>query len=541
LILPFLLAALAFVTLLAILAPLLRGSRPGLDRASYDQAVYRDQLRELDRDVARGLLTLAEASSAGLEIQRRILATDRLAAGPLPDNHAAADARTAHSSASDASAVTDPVAIHSPASVTRRSAALTTAAFAAPPARLTRSPMLAGVLFVAIAVGSVGVYLRLGAPEVPDEPFTARQAEAAAVGKDRLTMEQATFQLAAKLQANPSDPQGWLLYGRSLAMLNRWAAAEDAYRHAMALGENSLEVTADHAEMLVLAAGGTVTPAAEAAFRQILANDPSSGVARYYLAIAASQAGEPRRAIDLLQALLADMPADSPLRGQIGQRIAEAAQAARIPAPELAKGAAPASGPDADAVASAAGMSDEQRQAMIQGMVSHLAAQQQADPGNLDGWLRLARAYTVLREPDKAADAFEKAASLKPDDGAIPLQELRALLADHKPTDRLPPRVVGLLKRIAATDPREPVVLWFLGVAATQDRHPDEARRYWGVLLAKLPPTSDDARMIQAALNTLPASEPASGSASGRPADPSIDLPAGASSRTPAATSGSGE
>ncbi len=137
--------------------------------------------------------------------------------------------------------------------------------------------------------------------------------------------------------------KAWLLYGRSLAMLSRWAAAEDAYRHAMALGENSPEVIADHAEMLVLAAGGTVTPAAEAAFRQILANDPSSGIARYYLAIAASQAGEPRRAIDLLQALLADMPADSPLRGQIGQRIAEAAQAAHIPVPELAKGVAPAS------------------------------------------------------------------------------------------------------------------------------------------------------------------------------------------------------
>ncbi len=177
---------------------------------------------------------------------------------------------------------------------------------------------------------------------------------------------------------------------------------------------------------------------------------------------------------------------------------------------------------------------------MIQGMVARLAAKQQADPGNLDGWLRLGRAYAVLREPDKAADAFEKAASLKPDDAAIPLQELRALLADHKPTDRLPPRVVGLLKRIEAIDPQEPVVLWFLGVAAAQDRHPDDARRYWDALLAKLPPASDDARMIQAALNTLPPRAPASGSASERTVDPPVDVPAGASGRPPAAMSGSG-
>ena len=80
-ILPFLLALLAFVALLPILAPLLRGSRPAPARASFDQAVYRDQLHELDRDIARGLITQTEADAARLEIQRRLLAS-RQAAGP---------------------------------------------------------------------------------------------------------------------------------------------------------------------------------------------------------------------------------------------------------------------------------------------------------------------------------------------------------------------------------------------------------------------------------------------------------------------------
>ncbi|MGD0107185.1 MAG: tetratricopeptide repeat protein, partial [Rhodopila sp.] len=168
-------------------------------------------------------------------------------------------------------------------------------------------------------------------------------------------------------------------------------------------------------------------------------------------------------------------------------------------------------GPDQKAVADAANMTDEQRQAMIRGMVASLAAKQEADPTNLDGWLRLGRAYTVLHEPDKAAEAFDKAATLKPDDVSIPLQEVRALLSDHAPTDTLPPRVIGLLKHVEATDPEQPLVLWYLGMAAAQDARLDEARRYWGMLLTKVPPGSEDAQMVQSALDTLSREKPASG------------------------------
>ena len=466
-ILPLLLALLAFGALLPIVAPLLRGNRPAPSRASFDQAVYRDQLHELERDIARGLITPAEADSARLEVQRRLLAADRVPAAA---------------------------------------------------ARLSRSPVLAAMVFLVIAAGSVSSYLWLGAPGLPDEPYAARRDELAA-NNSQASLQQATAALAAKLKQDPSNAQGWLLYGRSLAMLSDWDKAEDAFRHAIELGQTSPAVLGDHAEIMVMQAGGTVTPAAEAALRQVLKADPSSGIAQYYLAIAAMQAGEPRRAIDGLQALLAQLPADSPARQQLGQKVAEAAQAAGIAVPALAQGtpsaagprgaaaAAPgtgsATGPDAKAVADAANMSDGQRQAMIRGMVAQLAAKQQADPANLDGWLRLGRAYAVLHDPDKAADAFDKAAGLKPDDVSIPLQEVRALLNDHAPTDKLTPRVIDLLKRVETADPEQPLALWYLGMAAAQDARPDDARRYWSTLLTKVPPGSDDARVIQSALDTL--------------------------------------
>ena len=451
-ILPFLLALIAFAALLPIVVPLLRGSRPVASRGSFDQAVYRDQLRELDRDISRGLITAAEADAARLEIQRRLLAADRLPAAP---------------------------------------------------SRLSRSPVLAAFVFAGVAAGSVSCYLWFGSPGLPDEPFSARNAEVARDG-GQSALQQATDTLAAKLKQNPSDASGWLLYGRSLAMLNQWDQAEDAYRHAIDLGQTGSDVAADHAEIMVMQAGGTVTPAAEAAFRQVLTANPNSGLARYYVALAAMQAGEPRKAIDGFQALLAELPADSPLRSQLARKVAEAAQAAGIPVPELAKGAqAAVPGPDANAVADAATMTDDQRQAMVRGMVANLAARQEADPANLDGWLRLARAYVVLHEPEKAAAAYDKAAHLRPDDVSIPLQEVRALLSDRPPTEKLPPRVIDLLKQVEATDADQPLVLWYLGMAAAQDAHADEARRYWTRLLTKVPEGGDDAKMIHSAIDAI--------------------------------------
>jgi cytochrome c-type biogenesis protein CcmH len=449
LILPFLLALMAFCALLPILAPLLRGGRPVATRGSFDQVVYRDQLQELDRDIARGLITQADGDAAKLEIQRRLLATDGLPAAPP---------------------------------------------------RLSRSPGLALIVFLVIAAGSIGSYLWLGAPGLPDEPFSARKPETAH-SDSPTALRQATAALEARLKQDPSDAAGWLLYARSLSQLSEWDRAEDAYRHAIDLGQTGPAITAGHAEVLVLQAAGTVTPAAEAEFQKVLKADPGSGIARYYLAVAAMQAGEPRRAIDGFQALLAEMPADSPLRAQVGMRIADAARTAGIPVPELAKGTT--AEPTPDAAANPANMSDEQRQAMISGMVASLAAKQEADPGNVDGWLRLGQAYAVLRQPEKAADAFDRAAKLRPDDVSIPLQELRALLSDQGPTDKLPPRVIALLKHVAQTDPDEPLVLWYLGLVAVQESRLDEARADWGRLLEKLPPGGEDAKMVQAAVASL--------------------------------------
>ncbi len=152
---------------------------------------------------------------------------------------------------------------------------------------------------------------------------------------------------------------------------------------------------------------------------------------------------------------------------------------------------------------------------MIRGMVANLAAKQEADPGNFDGWMRLGRAYGVLKETDKAMAAYARARALRPDDLGVPEAEVQALMADYKPGEALPDRVIQLLHQIEAKDPTQATAQWYLGLAAAQSGQAIEARRHWQALVERLPVGSDDRRMVEAALATLPGSGSADGARAG--------------------------
>jgi cytochrome c-type biogenesis protein CcmH len=253
--------------------------------------------------------------------------------------------------------------------------------------------------------------------------------------------------------------------------------------------------------MLVFAADGIVTPRAQEAFTAALARAPKDMAARYYLALAAAQAGNAQAAIDAWQKLAADI-ADPELRDRLRARITETADGAGITPPKLAAAATPA-GPSAEDEARAAQMTPEQRQQMIRGMVDGLAAKLKANPEDLDGWMRLARAYTVLGERGKAADAYEQAARLKPEDMGIPLAEADTLITDHSPQVPLPERAVALWQRVDAQDPKQPQALWYLGLAAAQQRRLPAANGYRERMLPLLPEGSDQHKMVAAAIAAL--------------------------------------
>jgi cytochrome c-type biogenesis protein CcmH len=456
-----LLALIVFAILVLILLPMLRGGAMPPETNRFDQAVYRDQLRELERDIARGMVNESEAAGARLEIQRRLLAAAGRPDSGLP--------------------------------------------------RRGRSPVMAGVVALVISGGSIGLYLLLGAPTVPDMPIASRKIDipAAGAGAEQSALLTALTRLRERLAAEPSNGELWLLYARTTASLDQWENAADGYRRAIDLGQKGPEVLSAYGEMLVLQARGVVTPAARAALIAAQNADPKSDVARYYLALAAGQAGETGKAINMLQGLVADMPEDSPMRGEVGKRIAETAKAAGMPVPALAQGRPPAGpgpneiGPDAAMQDAAAKMPENERKDMIRAMVARLAARMETSPNDLDGWLRLARAYSVLGEANNAADAYDHAAALQPGEIGIVMQGAQALLAGLKPTDPIPARAVALLRQVEIIAPDQPEVLWYLGLAAARDAKPDVARGYWTRLRNKLPPNGEDAKTINAAIDAL--------------------------------------
>jgi cytochrome c-type biogenesis protein CcmH len=484
------------VVVLVLLLPLLHAWRAPAERRQYDRAVYRAQLDELARDVARGVIGGAEAQAARVEIERRLLA-----AGSAPGS-------ALGSTPGSAPGAAPPDAV--PQGV----------APGAPAPRLGSNRALALAAALIIAGGAGLVYLRLGAPGVPDVPFAERQ-EAAPAGQGphagqppHIDMADAAKTLAAKLKTDPNNAQGWLMYARTEAMLGNWQTSADAYSHAIAQGQTDADVFAGYGEMLVLGTDGIVGPPARAAFTSALQRDGKNDVARYYTALADAQAGESRRAIAGWQALAADIPDDSPMREAIGRQVADAASTAGIAAPPLPKGqpatasttgepTAGEQGPGQDQMAAAENMPPAERDKMVRGMVEKLATELASAPDNLAGWLQLGRAYTVLGYADKAADAFDHAAALKPGDVEISMQEVEAILTNRKPDDAIPARAVTLLKQIEAVSPDRPEVLWYLGVVAARAGQRDEAKRDWQRLLPLLPADSEDRKTVVEALQTL--------------------------------------
>ena len=350
-----------------------------------DVALYRDQLDEVARDEARGTLTAAEAERVRVEVSRRLLDADRkTAAGRVGERGPVAPA------------------------------------------------IVVGVLVVAAALLT---YDRLGAPGYPDWPLQTRLAEArsalasrphqadaekrfgtpwkAPAGADPGYL-QLVDKLRAAVKARPDELKGWQLLTRNEANLGNYAAAWPAQAHVIKLEgkDASADDYANQASLMVMAAGGFVSPEAEDVAKQALRLDRNNGTALYYLGLMYAQTGRPDVAFRIWRSLLEKGPADAPWIGPIRAQIMTAAQEAGIrydlpPAAPAAGGDTP--GPTAGDVAAAAKMSAADRQAMIRGMVDKLAQRLNSEGGPASDWARLISALGVLGETDRARAIYTEA------------------------------------------------------------------------------------------------------------------------------------
>lgn len=358
-------------------AVMLRRDQTAVKAAEQDMGIYKDQMAEVDRDLARGVINEEEAKTARTEVARRLLAADK------------------------------------------RAATETSATAASPTANLIG----AGVVGMAL-IGAVWLYTEIGVPGMPDLPLAERLAaekeirdsrpdqQAAEAAAPTLDVEadpdheSLVAQLRDAVANNPEDPTGLRLLVDNEARLGNLIAARTAQEQLMAVLGDSAKPSdyTDTGEIMILAAGGYVSPQAEAALVQALNRDPRDPRARYYSGLALAQTGRPDVAYRMWSALLEEGPEDAPWMPLIQSQIVQVARAAGIP---LTTQTLP--GPTSEDVENANEMSTEDRADMIRGMVAGLSDRLATEGGTPTEWARLIRAYGVLGERGSANAVWQEA------------------------------------------------------------------------------------------------------------------------------------
>ena len=225
--------------------------------------------------------------------------------------------------------------------------------------------------------------------------------------------------LAARLEKEPNDGEGFRMLGWSYVMTGRPDKAIAPYKRAMELLPKQAVVHAGYGEALVGVAGGKVTPEAKASFDTAISLDPSEPRARYFQALWLAQNGQEKKGLDQLVALANSAPADAPWQADVRAKIKEISgklgidvsgqlktvaappAAGSVPIPGTVSGAAPSPN-DAQAAAISA-MPPAQQQASIDGMVEGLAAKLKANPKDAKGWAMLIRSRMVQGQDKLAA------------------------------------------------------------------------------------------------------------------------------------------
>ena len=339
-------AALIAIALLFVLLPLLRQRSNATDISSdrVNINIYRDQLRELDEDLAAGTIDQARHAEARSELERRLLddtADSSVNAAPAP-----------------------------------RSGKLTAAFLAA-----------------TIPLAATGLYLVVGTPDgLKPEQVTG---SGAGHGITPQQVEQMVDKLAARLQASPEDSEGWVMLGRSYAMLDRFSESAAAYAQAVARVPGDAQLLADYADVLAMSQGGRLAGEPEKLVQRALAIDPGNPKALALAGTAAYEQQQYAAAVAYWQKLLALMPPGSDIANSVQSNIAEA-----------------------QSLAGGAGKPDAMTKKEVQ--------PEAATPGRVGGSVQISGTLKTQAAPDDTVFIFARAVDGPP----APLAILRKRVAD---------------------------------------------------------------------------------------------------------------
>ncbi len=390
-------AVLAGGVIAALLWPFLHRTGGVVDAGAADLAVYREQLGAIEAEKDRGLLDTNEIEAARTELARRLLRA--------AENATKAD---------------------TPRSGTGES----------------RTPNLAKIAFVLAALVplvSVATYVGIGSPQLDGQPHAERLKAAS----NNTSVDELVGLVEARLRQHPEDAQGWEVIAPVYVRAGRFRDAAVAYRNLIRLTGETPRRLSGLVEALILAENGLVVPEARSVLQRLRAIDPQRAEARFWMAIAKEQDGDVKGAIADLEEMLKSAQADASWRQLVEGHVSELKAkgtgeggTATIP-PEQPRpvpdagsvaaataqnpvGGASVRGPSEADLGAAGRMSAAERTQMIEKMVAGLAARLEKDGRDLDGWMKLVRAYKVMGRDGDARGAIEKARkSLSGDAGAL--------------------------------------------------------------------------------------------------------------------------
>ncbi len=253
------------VTLLLVLRPLIwrRGTAAAASHRQLNAAIYRDQFAELERDRAEGTLAEEDYQQARTELQRRVLEDGQedvvIKATPAPKKTLVA---------------------------------------------------------LALPVAAIALYLLLGNPAginppEPQQRFTAQEIENMVAG------------LAARLEKEPDNLQGWTMLARSYRAMGRLPEAEKAFERAGKFIENDAQLLADYADVAAANARGDFKGKPMQLIEKALKVDPDNPQALWLAGSAAFARQDFAGAVAHWERLAAQLPPESEdaqmLRANIGE------------------------------------------------------------------------------------------------------------------------------------------------------------------------------------------------------------------------------
>lgn len=270
--------------LLFVLPTLLRKKdhQAGVARDSTNVSIYRDQLAELDNDLRSDTLTREQYEQSKRELQQRMLED-------IPEGESSMTAAI--------------LAVGS-----------------------NRNTATIALISLAIPLLAVSLYLWLGNTRALTPQPAVEQMPMGGVTDEggHQNFSAVLESLTARLKEQPDDVEGWIMLGRTYAIMQRFPDAKVAYEKVIAMVPDNAELLTDYADIVAMTNNGSLMGQPLELINKALRLDPKNPKA---LALAGTAEFEQKRfskAAVYWEQLLALVPPESELARSVSSSIAEA-------------------------------------------------------------------------------------------------------------------------------------------------------------------------------------------------------------------------